>query len=76
MNPPILLPSGLRRPGRETFHSSPTNADFKNEWSYISTVYAWNVFMLYCLIKHGDSFNLSFLSGFSVVEIDVFNHLT
>jgi hypothetical protein len=40
--PPIqwvtgLFPPGVKRPGRETDHSPPTNAEAKNTWIYTST---------------------------------------
>jgi len=40
---------GLKRPGRETDHSSPTGADVKNVWSYTS--FHQHPFMAYCSIK-------------------------
>jgi hypothetical protein len=38
--PPSLLSSGypgVKRPGREADHSSPTSTDVKNTWMYAST---------------------------------------
>jgi hypothetical protein len=34
---PVALFPGLKRPGREYYHSSPSNAEVKNEWSYTCT---------------------------------------
>jgi hypothetical protein len=34
---PGFFPLGVKRPGRETDHSPPHNADVKNAWSYTST---------------------------------------
>jgi hypothetical protein len=40
---------GVKRPGREADHSSPSSAKVKNEWSYTSTPqYA---FMAWCLAQ-------------------------
>jgi hypothetical protein len=53
--PGVLLPE-IKRPGREDDHSPPHRADFKNEWSYISTpnvcphgMHRDNVFMIFTL---------------------------
>jgi hypothetical protein len=38
------LPSGIKRPVRETVHSPPASAEVKDAWSYtsISHTYSWN----------------------------------
>jgi hypothetical protein len=47
------LSLGVKRPGRESDHSSPSSAEVKNTWSYTSiTLY---VFMEWCLMKQGIS---------------------
>jgi hypothetical protein len=33
----LLISLGVKRPGREADHSSPSSAEFKNAWSYTST---------------------------------------
>jgi hypothetical protein len=33
----MALSLGVKRPGRETDHSSPSNTEVKNVWSYTST---------------------------------------
>jgi hypothetical protein len=54
----VLFP-GVKRSGRETDHSSPTNADVKITWLFIST--SPYVFMV---VKHRDKFTLhSLLQG-------------
>jgi hypothetical protein len=52
------LSLGVKRPGREVDHSPPSDAEFKNAWSYTST--PPNVFMAWCLVKHRDNFNFTF----------------
>jgi hypothetical protein len=46
--PPIQYVFGVKRPEREADHSSPTSAEVKKMWLYIST--SPYVFMAYCLI--------------------------
>jgi hypothetical protein len=41
---------GVKRPGREADHSSPSTAEVKNAWSYTSS--PQYVFMAWCLVKH------------------------
>jgi hypothetical protein len=33
---PGALPVGIKRPGREAYHSPPSSAEVKNAWSYTS----------------------------------------
>jgi hypothetical protein len=35
---PGALSLGVKRPGREADHSPPSTAEFKNAWSYTSTL--------------------------------------
>jgi hypothetical protein len=50
------LSAGVKRPERDTSHSHPSSAEFKDPWSYISThLY---VFMAWELVKHTDNFTL------------------
>jgi hypothetical protein len=51
---PGALLLGVKRPGREADHSSPSSAGVKNEWSYTST--PQYVFMAWQLVKHRDNF--------------------
>jgi hypothetical protein len=51
---PGALSLGVKRPGREADHSSPSSAEVKNAWSYTST--PQYVFMAWCLVKHRDKF--------------------
>jgi hypothetical protein len=53
---PGAISLGVKRPGREADHSPPSNAEFKNASSYTST--PQYVFMVWCLVKHRDNFNL------------------
>jgi hypothetical protein len=52
---------GVKRLGREAYHSPPSSAEVKNARSYTSTPqYA---FMAWCLVKHRDNnFTLTFIS--------------
>jgi hypothetical protein len=50
----VVLSLGVKRPGREAYHSPPSRAEFKNPWSYTST--PQYVFMAWCLVKHRDNF--------------------
>jgi hypothetical protein len=52
---------GVKRSGREADHSPPSNAEFKNVWSYIS-IHPY-VFMSWYLVKQKDNFYLYFLPG-------------
>jgi hypothetical protein len=57
--PPIrwvlgILSPGIKRPGREADHLSPTSAEVKNTWSYTST--PQYVFMIWLLVKHRVNF--------------------
>jgi hypothetical protein len=49
---------GVKRPGREADHSPPSSAEVKNAWSYTSTLQY--VFMVWCLVTHGDNFTFIF----------------
>jgi hypothetical protein len=49
------LSPGIKRPGREADHSTPSGPEVKNAWSYSST--PPNVFMTWCSIKHRISLN-------------------
>jgi hypothetical protein len=49
---------GLKRLGREADNSPPSSAEVKNAWSYTST--PQYVFMVWCLVKHRDSFTFTF----------------
>jgi len=42
-------------------HSPPPSAEVKNVWSYTYT--PQYVFMLWCLVKHTDSFTFTFTSN-------------
>jgi hypothetical protein len=55
---PGALSLGVKRPGRETNHSPPPNAEVKNVRRYTSTRHY--VFMAWCLVKHRDDFTLMF----------------
>jgi hypothetical protein len=58
---PGALSLGVKRPGLEADHSSPSSADVKNAWSYTFT--PQYVFMAWCLVKHGDNFTFTFTEG-------------
>jgi hypothetical protein len=45
---------GVKRPGREGYHSHPSSAEIRNAWSYTST--PQYIFMA-CLVKHRNKFN-------------------
>jgi hypothetical protein len=51
---------GVKRPGREADHSSPSSAEVNNAWSYTST--PPYVFMAWYLVKHRDNFTFHLLS--------------
>jgi hypothetical protein len=59
---PGTLSLGIKRPGRESDHSPPFSAAFKNAWRYTST--PQYVFMPWCLVKHRDNFYFQILSLF------------
>jgi hypothetical protein len=44
-----FISSGIKRTGRETDHSSPSNAEVKNAWRYTSA--PQYVFMAWYLVK-------------------------
>jgi hypothetical protein len=48
------LSPGIKRPGREADHSTPSSAEVKNVWSYTSTLQY--IFMAWCLDKNRDNF--------------------
>jgi hypothetical protein len=54
---PGALSLGVKRPGREPDHSSPSSAEVKNAWSYTST--PQYVFMAWCLVKHRGNFTFT-----------------
>jgi hypothetical protein len=56
------LSVGIKRPGREAYHSSPSSAEVNNTWRYTST--PQYVFMAWCLVKHRDKFIFTFTSLF------------
>jgi len=49
---------GVKRLGREAFHSPTPNAEVKNTWSY--TFAHPYVFLAWCLFKHKDNFTFTF----------------
>jgi hypothetical protein len=61
---PGALSLGVKRPGREADHSSPSSAEVNNAWSYTSTLQY--VFMARCLVKHRDNFTLPLPSNVSL----------
>jgi len=50
----MALSLGVKLPGREADHSSPSSAEVKNTWSYTFT--PQYVFMVWCLVKHRDNY--------------------
>jgi hypothetical protein len=54
---PGALSLSVKRPGREADHSSPSNAEVKNAWSYTST--PTYVFMEWCLVRNRDDFTFA-----------------
>jgi hypothetical protein len=56
------LSLGLRRPGRESDHSTPSSAEV-NVWSYTST--PQYVFMAWYVAKHGTNVPLTFYYNFT-----------
>jgi hypothetical protein len=56
-----------KQPGHEVDHSSPSSAEVKNAWSYISTsLYA---FMRWCLINHRVNFTFALLIVYPTVRM-------
>jgi hypothetical protein len=47
-------PIEVKRSGREADHPPPSSAKAKNAWSSAST--PLYVFMVWCLVRHGDNF--------------------
>jgi hypothetical protein len=56
---------GIKRPGRETDHSSPYSAEFKNMYKYISTPH---VYIGWCLVKQ----KICHLVWYFVIQRDKF----
>jgi hypothetical protein len=56
--PPIQCSLEVKQTEHKTDHSSPTRAKVQNVWSYTST--PPYIFMVWCLIKHRDSFTLPY----------------
>jgi hypothetical protein len=54
---PGALSLGLKRPGREADHFSPSSAEVRNPWNYTST--PQNVFMAWDLVKNRDYFTFT-----------------
>jgi hypothetical protein len=54
---PGALSLGLKRPECEASRLSPSSAEIKNAWSYIST--AQYTFVKMCLFKHRDNFTFT-----------------
>jgi hypothetical protein len=52
MGPAVFSP-GVKRPGREADHSSPSNTEIKDAWTDTSTTPY--VFMAGCFIKHREN---------------------
>jgi hypothetical protein len=75
---PGIFSLGVKRPGRESDHSTPSSAEVKNAWSCTST--PQYVFTAWCLVKHRDNFTfyiyllsiIKFLKNFSTF---VYNQL-
>jgi len=60
------FPQGVKRPGHEADHLSPSSAEVKNAWSYTShPPYAY---MAWYLVQHRDKFALPY-SCISVLEL-------
>jgi hypothetical protein len=51
-----VLIVGVKRPGREADHWTPSSAEVKNAWGYTFT--PQYVFMMY-LVKHRDNFTFN-----------------
>jgi hypothetical protein len=54
---PGVLSQEVKLPVREADHSPPSCAEFKNTWSYTSTLQY--VFMAWYLVKHRDYFTFT-----------------
>jgi hypothetical protein len=52
------FPEG-RVQGREADPSPPSSTEVKNAWSYTST--PQHVFMMWCLVKNGDTFTFTYV---------------
>jgi hypothetical protein len=59
------LSPGVKRPGREAYHSLPSNAEVKNAWCCISTLPC--VFIAWCLIKYREYFTFTFTVTYRTV---------
>jgi len=55
---PAAFSTGIKQPGRDADHTSPSTTEVKNVCSYTSTL-AY-IFMARCLVKHGDNFTFTF----------------
>jgi hypothetical protein len=64
---PGALSLEVKRPGRETDHSLPSSAKFKNVWNYTFT--PQYDFMAWCLVKHRDNFTFYLLPLLSTVSV-------
>jgi hypothetical protein len=64
---PVALFLWIKRPGREADHSPSSSAEVENAWSYTST--HPYVFMVWCLVKHGDNFTYSIWWGVKVTKL-------
>jgi hypothetical protein len=53
--------TAVKLPGHEPDHSSPSSAEVKNVWLYIST--PQYVFVAFCLIKHRNNFYVKLLEN-------------
>jgi hypothetical protein len=58
---PGALSLGVKRTGREAYHSPPSSAEIKNAWSYTST--PQYVFMAWRFVKDRDNFTFTLPSG-------------
>jgi hypothetical protein len=54
---PDTLSPRVKRPGRNYRHSPPSSAEFKNAWRFTSR--PQQVFVAWCVVKHGDNFTFS-----------------
>jgi hypothetical protein len=70
----LAAPQEVKAPGRETDHSTPSVAEFKNAWSYNFTpsrVLMGYIFMGSNLVKHRDNFTLSITTLLRVSRFDL-----
>jgi hypothetical protein len=51
---------GVKRPGREAYHSPPSSAEVKDAWSYTSTPPIGLHGVVLILKKHWDNFTFTF----------------